>query len=99
MGGLSADETGLAQEILNQMTCKNVLEKSFICVEDTTKLFQITQLPNQVLSYILSLADENGTGYLEQERLGVAIRLVGWAQAGIDLTRAYIHRRAISCFV
>ena len=43
-------------------------------------------LPPDVLSRIWSLADEGSTGNLTRKGVAIAVRLIGWAQKGAEVT-------------
>jgi epidermal growth factor receptor substrate 15 len=43
-------------------------------------------LPPDVLSTIWNLADEENTGNLTKKGVAIAVRLIGWAQRGAEIT-------------
>lgn len=50
-------------------------------------------LPPDILSTIWTLADEEKTGNLTQKGVGIAIRLIGWAQKGAEVTPDLVNTR------
>ncbi|KAJ6567192.1 hypothetical protein DFH09DRAFT_454144 [Mycena vulgaris] len=55
-------------------------------------LFSKTNLSDQVLSEIWSIADKDGHGWLSPRQTAVAIRLIGWAQAGVKATPELLEK-------
>ncbi|THV04465.1 hypothetical protein K435DRAFT_196934 [Dendrothele bispora CBS 962.96] len=91
---LSPEETVLVAQILAHLRAKNSKKRyeDSVRIEDAFNLFQGAKLPDDVLWHILSIADRNETGSLERHDLGVSVRLIGWAQVGIQVSWAWINR-------
>lgn len=64
-----------------------------LTVDAARKVFAGTRLPPVVLSEILSLVDEHNDGVLPQSGLAIAVRLLGWAQNGEQVTKALVSKR------
>jgi len=102
---LSPGETALVAQILNQFKIKEEESQegstaindpcdssSTVCVEDAFTFFQRAELSNDVLRDVLSIAGKNEEGCIERRELGVVVRLIGWAQIGIEVSWAWIDR-------
>ncbi|KAF5362971.1 hypothetical protein D9758_007123 [Tetrapyrgos nigripes] len=91
---LSAEETILVAQLIAGVTFKNKFgrKKDSISTEDALNLFQGAKLPDEVLLYIFSIANKEEGGYLDREDLGVVVRLIGWAQIGVQVSWAWVHR-------
>jgi epidermal growth factor receptor substrate 15 len=50
-------------------------------------------LPPDVLSTIWNLADERSTGNLTRKGVAIAVRLMGWAQKGVEVTPELVNMR------
>jgi hypothetical protein len=59
--------------------------------------FTDTGLSPETLSAIWDIADRNAKGYLVKEEILIAIRLVGWAQAGEAPITADLAHKCESC--
>ncbi|KAJ7122765.1 hypothetical protein C8R44DRAFT_852590 [Mycena epipterygia] len=55
-------------------------------------LFSKTKLSVQVLSDIWTIADKDGHGWLTPKQTAVAVRLIGWAQAGMKATPELLEK-------
>ncbi|KAF5362972.1 hypothetical protein D9758_007125 [Tetrapyrgos nigripes] len=96
---LSAEENILVAQLIAGVTFKNKFgrKKDSISTEDALNLFQGAKLPDEVLLYIFSIADKEEEGYLDREDLGVVVRLIGWAQIGVQVSWAWVHRCMCLC--
>ncbi|KAJ7283472.1 hypothetical protein C8J57DRAFT_736117 [Mycena rebaudengoi] len=56
------------------------------------ELFRYTNLPPRILGEVWNLADNDRAGSLSPARTEVAVRLIGWAQAGVQLTPDLIDK-------
>lgn len=64
----------------------------------TVEVFAETvDLPPAVLGTIWNIADEANNGSLSERGLAIAVRLIGWAQSGEDVTSALVNIRAFLC--
>jgi len=89
----SPEETVLVAQILAQLQVKKKrCEEESVPVEDVFKLLQGAKLSDDILWHILSIADRNEKGKLERQDLGVAVRLIGWAQIGVEVSWDWTNR-------
>ena len=56
-------------------------------------VFKDTKLPLTVLADIWNIVDDNDNGWLTRKGVAIAVRLMGWAQKGEEITSALIDRR------
>lgn len=54
---------------------------------------ETVDLPPAVLSTIWNVADEAHSGSLSERGLAIAVRLIGWAQSGEEVTSALVNIR------
>jgi epidermal growth factor receptor substrate 15 len=54
---------------------------------------ETVDLSPAVLGTIWNVADEGNNGTLSERGLGIAIRLIGWAQSGEEVTAALVNIR------
>lgn len=57
------------------------------------RAFAGAYLPPAVLGLIWDLADDANNGWLARKGVAVAVRLIGWAQAGESIREELIHKR------
>jgi epidermal growth factor receptor substrate 15 len=82
------------QVLVSQIFGKIYLERPRVLTKDAARrVFGGANLPPVVISEILTLADENRDGKLSQNEVAIAVRLLGWAQAGSRVTRLLISQR------
>lgn len=72
-------------------------ELRILTVEAALEVFESTKLSRALLSEILSLADDNNDGILPENGVATAVRLVGWAQIGEQVTKELINKREHAC--
>jgi epidermal growth factor receptor substrate 15 len=86
----SQDELALVSHIF----AKIYLERLRVLTQDDARtVFVGANLPPTVISKILTFADENWNGRLSQNGVAIAVRLLGWAQAGSVVTRDLLAQR------
>ncbi|KAJ7574842.1 hypothetical protein C8J56DRAFT_462444 [Mycena floridula] len=85
----SAEETVLVAQILAEASSKHG-ERDSITPEQALDILVGARLEPDVLLAILALAVTEQT--LSRTELGVAVRLIGWAQEGISITPPLVHR-------
>ncbi|KAJ7367966.1 hypothetical protein DFH08DRAFT_829924 [Mycena albidolilacea] len=60
--------------------------------EAALELFSRTNLSPEVLGGIWAIADKDAHGWLSQAQTAVAVRLIGWAQAGVKATPELLEK-------
>lgn len=65
----------------------------FLGAEAAVEAFEPVRLSPKVLARIWDIADEGAKGYLTRNEVGVAARLIGWAQRGFAVEANLVHRR------
>ncbi|KAK0231119.1 hypothetical protein IW262DRAFT_1292066 [Armillaria fumosa] len=64
--------------------------------EAAVEAFEPVRLSPKVLAGIWDIADEGAKGYLTRNEVGVATRLIGWAQRGFAVEANLVHRRPLA---
>ncbi|PBK72899.1 hypothetical protein ARMSODRAFT_953308 [Armillaria solidipes] len=64
----------------------------FLGAEAAVEAFEPVRLSPKVLAGIWDIADEGAKGYLTRNEVGVAARLIGWAQRGFAVEANLVHR-------
>ncbi|PBL02193.1 hypothetical protein ARMGADRAFT_1005614 [Armillaria gallica] len=64
----------------------------FLGAEAAVEAFEPVRLSPKVLARIWDIADEGAKGYLTRNEVGVAARLIGWAQRGFGVEANLVHR-------
>ena len=86
----SQDELALVSRIF----AKIYLERPRVLTrDDACRVFAGANLSPAVISRILTFAEENRKGGLSQNGVAIAVRLLGWAQAGNVVTRHLLDLR------
>ncbi|KAK0490687.1 hypothetical protein IW261DRAFT_1433484 [Armillaria novae-zelandiae] len=67
-------------------------EWQFLGAEAAVEAFEPVRLSPKVLARIWDIADEGAKGYLTRNEVGVAARLIGWAQRGFAVEVSLVHR-------
>ncbi|KAA1474815.1 hypothetical protein DENSPDRAFT_841458 [Dentipellis sp. KUC8613] len=79
--------------LVNAIFAKNDPQKfGVITGEVAVSIFGGAKLPSTVLGEIWSLADDENNGFLTRKGVGVAIRLIGWAQNGETVSKDRINK-------
>ncbi|KAH9478338.1 putative calcium-binding protein [Psilocybe cubensis] len=78
----SEEEEQLANQILTMTDCHH---RGVLSADAAIEVFKKSGLSYAILRDIWAIADANGSGDLSREELAVAIRLMGWVQAGEEL--------------
>ncbi|KAG6812219.1 hypothetical protein H0H92_003840 [Tricholoma furcatifolium] len=86
------EELGLVGQIYERAGC---LRPGYISGETVVEIFTNSiDLSPTILSTIWDLADESKSGYLSETGLAVALRLVGWAQSGKEVSVDLVNKLA-----
>ncbi|KAG6853449.1 hypothetical protein C0991_004307 [Blastosporella zonata] len=84
------EELGLVAQIYEQAGCSR---PGYIEGEAVVEIFtNSVNLSPIVLSAIWDLADEAKSGYLSETGVAIAVRLIGWAQRGEEVTTDLVNR-------
>lgn len=59
------------------------------------RIFKGSNLTPEVLGTIWSIADSDTNGWLSKHELSVAVRLIGWAQRGVNVTPELVYKRDV----
>lgn len=78
----SDEEADLAAQLLKIAKCE---QAGALQANVAVDIFRRSGLTVEQLRDIWNLADQNGSGDLSRDELAMAIRLMGWAQAGEPL--------------
>jgi epidermal growth factor receptor substrate 15 len=87
-------ELALATRILAKA---GIEELRILTADAALKVFESTKVSHAVLSEILSLADDNNDGIIPENGVAMAVRLLGWAQIGEQVTKELINKREHAC--
>ncbi|KAK0206203.1 hypothetical protein DFS33DRAFT_1485883 [Desarmillaria ectypa] len=68
------------------------LDAEFLAAEAAVEAFEQARLSPEVLARVWDIADEGAKGHLTRNEVGVAARLIGWAQRGIAVQADLVHR-------
>lgn len=80
--------------IVNQLFAQNDPQKfGIITGEVAVKIFGGAKLSSTTLGKIWSIADAENNGFLTRKGVAVAVRLMGWAQKGDDVSEELINKR------
>ncbi|KAF9477811.1 hypothetical protein BDN70DRAFT_90513 [Pholiota conissans] len=85
----SDEEVELARQLLKVAECE---QAGALHADVAVDIFGRSRLTVEQLRDIWNLADKNGSGDLSIEELAMAIRLMGWAQAGESLHENLLHK-------
>lgn len=85
----SDDEADLAAQLLKIAKCE---QAGALPPNVAVDLFGRSGLTVEQLRDIWNLADQNGSGDLSKDELAMAIRLMGWAQAGEAFDSGLLHK-------
>ncbi|KAK7470982.1 hypothetical protein VKT23_002396 [Stygiomarasmius scandens] len=81
------DEVSLAERILSAQKTPN-----FLAPDAAVEILADCGLSHEVLAEIWNLADDGPKGYLLAKDVALALRLVGWAQAGENISQDLVGR-------
>ncbi|THV05414.1 hypothetical protein K435DRAFT_105135 [Dendrothele bispora CBS 962.96] len=81
------DELFLAERILSTQKKSDVLEP-----DAAVEILRDCGLSHEVLAEVWNMADEGPKGYLLARDVALALRLIGWAQAGEKITENLVGR-------
>jgi hypothetical protein len=89
----SANETILVAQILAQLGTKKV-QNDKVAWKDVEQILQGANLSSTVLWRIFNAANfsEPDKDRLTRESLAIVVRMVGWAQNGVSVSRALLHK-------
>jgi len=90
----SAEEVQLANDILVLTNCHT---SGALTSDAAIDIFKRSGLPYTDLRDIWNIADKNGSGTLSVDELTVAIRLMGWVQAGEKLQESLSEKGTSPC--
>ncbi|PPQ79333.1 hypothetical protein CVT25_002563 [Psilocybe cyanescens] len=85
----SEEEVQLASQILNMTNCQ---QTGVLSADAAIDIFRKSGLSFAILRDIWAIADADVSGDLTQEELAVAIRLMGWVQAGEALHDSLLQK-------
>jgi epidermal growth factor receptor substrate 15 len=98
MSGFNA--TAQEQQLIKVVFAKaDTQDLGVVTGDEAVKIFAGSGLPPTVLGEIWQLADSDNNGFLTDSGLGVALRLIGWAQAGENPKKELIARGKPSVFM
>ncbi|TFY65462.1 hypothetical protein EVG20_g5572, partial [Dentipellis fragilis] len=90
----SFSPTQSESSLVNAIFAKNDPQKfGVITGEVAVNIFGGAKLPSTVLGEIWSIADNENNGFLTRKGVGVALRLIGWAQNGETVSKDRINKR------
>lgn len=93
----SAEETVLVAQILAHCDTyprPRKRDRDTISSKSASGIFAGAGLDSEILQSIFRLVDEEETGFFSRDDLGVLVRLIGWAQDGVQVKRSLIERSA-----
>lgn len=80
--------------LVNQIFAKHDPQKYGVITGDVAvSIFGGANLNAATLSQIWVIADEDNQGFLTRKGVSVAMRLVGWAQKGEDISAELVNKR------
>jgi hypothetical protein len=88
-------ELALVSQIFAQADPKKL---GIITGDVAVNIFAGANLSPLVLGEIWSIADEDNKGWLAKRGVAIAVRLMGWAQAGEKITPALVRKRRFFFF-
>ena len=88
------DELRLANRLLE---INNWKRSDSLSLDKALGIFKQTGLSFKQLREIWTIADKDGAGSLNRDELTVAIRLMGWVQAGANLSEGLLAQRQSFC--
>lgn len=87
------------QLLADCLTYTNSTASRIVSTEDSMDIFNCSGLHESDKREIWSIADKDRNGMLTSRELAVALRLIGWVQAGEPLTEQLVELRAFSSCV
>ena len=90
------EEEQLATQILILKSCHTT---GILNADAAIDVFKRSGLPFEVLRDIWTLSDTNRSGDFSKDELTVAVRLMGWVQAGERLHEGLLARRTFRCLL
>jgi len=83
--------------LVNKIFAKNDLQKFGVITGDVAvKIFGGAQLSSSTLGDIWTLSDTENNGFLSRKGVTVAVRLIGWAQKGEQVSHDLVNKREFS---
>ncbi|CUA75872.1 EH domain-containing and endocytosis protein 1 [Rhizoctonia solani] len=87
------EPTAQEQQVIKAVfTRADTQDLGVVTGEEAVKIFAGSGLPPTTLGEIWQLSDSDNNGFLTEAGLGVALRLIGWAQAGETPKKEFIAR-------
>jgi epidermal growth factor receptor substrate 15 len=91
----SPNELALVTQIFTQTEPE---QPGILSGSEAVRVFSGARLSENVLGDIWSIADGDHNGWLDEMGVTVAVRLIGWAQKGLKVSKALVNRReCVSC--
>jgi hypothetical protein len=88
---LSPEET----ELVSQIFKSQMRDDERLQADDAVRVFSGSGLPLSTLSTIWDIADEGNKGHLLRSDVGSAVRLIGWAQQGTEISLSLLSKSAL----
>jgi epidermal growth factor receptor substrate 15 len=85
--------------LVNKIFAQNDPRKFGVITGDVAvKIFGGAKLPPSTLGDIWTLSDTDNNGFLSRKGVTVAVRLIGWAQKGEQVSQDLVDKRKLGVF-